>query len=237
MNPGTPTSPSPDTPTPPSPSPLPPPNLAGMRADYRLGHLDELELHDNPFEQFRLWFEQACQAGIPEPNAMVAATVGPDLRPTTRTVLLKHWDSRGFVFFTNLESRKARQIAENPEVSLLFPWIALQRQVAIQGVAERVSTPEVLAYFIQRPVDSQLAAWASPQSRVLSNRQALVQKWEEMKRKFREGHIPLPSFWGGFRIVPRELEFWQGRENRLHDRFLYTRTDSPPGWRHDRLAP
>lgn len=212
------------------------PRLAAMRVDYRLGHLEEKDLRPDPFEQFGVWFEQACQASILEPNAMTLATVDGEGRPATRTVLLKHWDTRGLVFFTNVESRKANHIAGNGNVSLLFPWLALQRQVAIDGVAVRTSTAEVLAYFLKRPFASQLAAWASPQSRVISTRAVLEMKWEEMKRKFREGDVPLPSFWGGYRVVPRSFEFWQGGESRLHDRFLYTRGDGD-AWRIERLAP
>ncbi len=224
--------------TPPAPDAAAPPEprLAGMRTDYRLGQLDEGDLRPDPFDQFGLWFEQACQANLVEPNAMTVATVDAQGRPTTRTVLLKHWDQRGFVFFTNLESRKAQQIGANPNVSLLFAWLPLQRQLAINGTAERTSTAEVLAYFVRRPFGSQLAAWASPQSRVITTRSILEMKWDEMKRKFREGEVPLPSFWGGFRVIPRDFEFWQGGESRLHDRFLYQRT--PAGtWHADRLAP
>lgn len=222
------------SPTPPaSPSP---PDPADMRVQYTLGHLSEENLSADPFEQFGLWFRQACEARLLEPNAMTLATVGPANRPTTRTVLLKHWDTRGFVFFTNLESRKAREIAANPQVSLLFAWLPLQRQLAINGVATRASTAEVLAYFVRRPFGSQLAAWASPQSRVISARSVLEMKWEEMKRKFREGEVPLPSFWGGFRVAPREMEFWQGGESRLHDRFVYTRLDDGT-WKRERWAP
>jgi pyridoxamine 5'-phosphate oxidase len=210
-----------------------------MRVDYHLGHLDEKDLASNPFRQFEFWFNQAREANLLEPNAMTLATVDADARPTVRTVLLKHWDERGFVFFTNLESRKAVQIAANPNVSLLFPWLPLQRQVAINGTAEKISTAEVIAYFIKRPFHSQIAAWASPQSQVISTRAILEMKWEEMKRKFREGEVPLPSFWGGYRVVPRDVEFWQGGESRLHDRFLYSRTDADSGapWRIERLAP
>jgi pyridoxamine 5'-phosphate oxidase len=212
------------------------PNLADMRINYGAGKLHRTDLRADPFEQFGLWFQEACQSGLLEPNAMTVATVGADGRPSVRTVLLKHWDPRGFVFFTNLESRKAEQIGTHPQVALLFTWLPLQRQLAINGVAERVTTAEVLAYFVKRPYGSQLAAWVSPQSKIISKRALLEMKWEEMKRKFREGEVPLPSFWGGFRVVPQEIEFWQGRESRLHDRFLYQR--SPEGsWTVDRLAP
>ncbi len=210
--------------------------LAAMRVNYTLDRLDEQDLRPDPFDQFGLWFKQACEAGLLEPNAMTVATVDEAGRPSTRTVLLKHWDNRGFVFFTNLESRKAKQIASNPNVSLLFTWLPLQRQLAINGVAEQTSTAEVLAYFVKRPFGSQLAAWVSPQSRVISTRAILEMKWDEMKRKFREGEVPLPSFWGGFRVVPRDFEFWQGGESRLHDRFLYSRDPDGP-WVINRLAP
>jgi pyridoxamine 5'-phosphate oxidase len=167
---------------------------------------------------------------------MSLATVGADQRPVVRTVLLKSYDERGFVFFTNFESRKARQIAENANVSVLFPWLALERQVIVCGTAEKIGTAESLAYFLTRPRGSQLGAWVSAQSSVITTRSLLEQKWEEMKRKFGEGEVPLPSFWGGYRIVPREVEFWQGRPSRLHDRFLYTR-QADGSWNIERLAP
>jgi pyridoxamine 5'-phosphate oxidase len=211
-------------------------NIGDMREDYTRGELHRRDLKPDPYDQFELWFEQACRSGITEPNAMSLATVGTEGRPTLRTVLLKKWDRTGFVFFTNVESRKSRQLTANPNVSLLFPWLALQRQVAITGTAERIPTSEVVAYFVTRPFGSQLAAWASPQSSVISTRSLLEAKWDEMKRKFREGQVPLPSFWGGYRVVPRDFEFWQGRHSRLHDRFLYT-PQAEGGWHIDRLAP
>jgi pyridoxamine 5'-phosphate oxidase len=211
-------------------------NLADLRAEYSAVGLTREELRDDPVEQFRLWFDQALLAGFPEPNAMSLATVGLDMQPTLRTVLLKQFDERGFVFFTNLESRKAQQIAENPKAALLFPWIALERQVKIRGRVERVSIADAAAYFITRPIGSQLAAWASPQSQVITSRKLLEMQWEEMKRKFADGKVPLPSFWGGYRVVPAAFEFWQGRESRLHDRFEYTRNDDG-GWRIEQLAP
>lgn len=211
-------------------------NVSDMRTDYTQGELHRRDLKPDPFDQFEVWFRQACESGLIEPNALSLATVDAEGRPTLRTVLLKKWDRRGFVFFTNLESRKARQIEADPNVSLLFPWLALQRQVAINGVAERIPTSEVVAYFVTRPFGSQLAAWASPQSQVISTRSLLEAKWEEMKRKFREGQVPLPSFWGGYRVRPRDFEFWQGRHSRLHDRFLYTRTGDE-AWQIERLAP
>ena len=219
-----------------TPSDATEPRLAAMRVDYHLGHIEERDLAQDPFQQFETWFDQAKRAQLLEPNAMILATVDNTGRPSTRTVLLKHWDAKGFVFFTNLDSRKSRHIAANPNVSLLFPWLPLQRQVAINGAAHKISTSEVVAYFVKRPFHSQLAAWASPQSQVISTRAILEMKWEEMKRKFREGEVPLPSFWGGFRVVPTSVEFWQGGESRLHDRFLYSRQPND-AWKIERLAP
>jgi pyridoxamine 5'-phosphate oxidase len=206
------------------------------RSEYARGELDRAQLKPSPFDQFALWFEHAMEAKVVEPNAMSLATTGADQRPLVRTVLLKMYDQLGFVFFTNFQSRKARQIAENAHVSLLFPWLALERQVIVCGDAEKISTAESLTYFVTRPRGSQLGAWVSAQSSVITTRALLEQQWEEMKRKFGEGEVPLPSFWGGYRVVPREIEFWQGRPSRLHDRFLYTR--QPDGsWNIDRLAP
>lgn len=210
--------------------------LDDMREEYTRGELHRRDLNPDPIAQFTVWFDQACQAGIIEPNAMSLATVGGDRRPTVRTVLLKQYDQRGFVFFTNLEGRKAQQIEGNPQVALLFPWVGLERQVVINGPAEKIPTAEVLAYFVTRPLGSQLSAWASPQSRVVESRKFLEMKWDEIKRKFASGQVPLPSFWGGFRVRPEEIEFWQGRKSRLHDRFLYSRTPEG-GWKIDRLAP
>ena len=210
--------------------------LDDMRVHYDRDELRREDLCADPFEQFAAWMNEACESGLVEPNAMSLATVDADGRPTLRTVLLKGFDERGFVFYTNLESRKARQLSGNTNVSLLFPWLALHRQVTVSGVAGRVPTREALAYFVTRPFGSQLGAWASPQSQVLSARALLEMKWEEAKRKFQEGRVPMPSFWGGFRVVPRDLEFWQGRGNRLHDRFLYTRL-ADGRWKIERLAP
>ena len=210
--------------------------LDDMRVHYDRDGLRRQDLCADPFEQFALWMGEACESGLVEPNATSLATVGADGRPTLRTVLLKGFDERGFVFYTNLESRKARQISENPNISLLFPWLGLHRQVAVNGVAERVPTSEALAYFATRPFGSQLGAWASPQSRVISARALLEMKWEEAKRKFQEGRVPMPSFWGGWRVAPRDIEFWQGRGHRLHDRFLYTRLEDG-SWKIERLAP
>lgn len=193
-------------------------------------------LDPDPFRQFETWFGQAIESGIAEPNAMTVATVDADSQPWVRTVLLKIFDRQGFVFFTNYESDKARQIETNPRVALLFPWVALGRQVKISGTAARIPGAESLKYFASRPRGSQIGAWASPQSRVISSRSLLDAKVDEMKRKFARGEIPLPSFWGGYRVVPASIEFWQARENRLHDRFVYTRRDDGH-WQIERRAP
>ena len=193
-------------------------------------------LDPDPIRQFQRWFEEAIAQDIPEPNAMSLATVDASGQPYIRTVLLKLYDTSGFVFFTNYESRKARQIGENPRVSLLFPWVALARQLQIVGTARRIPTAESLKYFATRPRGSQIGAWASPQSRVITTRSLLEEKVAEIKRHFAEGQIPLPDFWGGYRVEPEMIEFWQGRESRLHDRFQYVR-DEDRNWLIERLAP
>lgn len=192
-------------------------------------------LEADPFRQFEIWFKAACELDIPDPNAMSMTSVDDRQRPYSRTVLLKSFDMRGFVFYTNYESRKARHLADNPEVALLFFWRELGQQIGIRGTAEKLSAADSLKYFASRPRGSQLGAWVSPQSSVIDSRALLKARLEEMKRKFGEGKIPLPSFWGGYRIVPRELEFWQGRDDRLHDRFMYTRSGND--WKLERLAP
>jgi pyridoxamine 5'-phosphate oxidase len=209
-------------------------DVAALRREYRRAGLRRADLHPDPVAQFRLWFEQATAAELLEPNAMVLGT-SDGQRPSTRTVLLKAFDHRGFVFFTNYASRKAREIAAHPQVSLLFPWYGLERQVAILGSAERISAAESLAYFTSRPFGSRVGAWVSQQSSVISSRRLLEMKWEEIKRRFASGEVPLPRAWGGFRVVPAEVEFWQGRENRLHDRFRYRLQDGD--WVIERLAP
>jgi pyridoxamine 5'-phosphate oxidase len=171
-----------------------------------------------------------------DPNAMTLSTVDADQRPASRTVLLKYFDQRGFVFFTNLESSKAGHMAVNANVALLFFWRELGRQVAIRGTAAKIPSAETLKYFATRPRGSQIGAWVSAQSSIVSTRALLEAKYEELKQKFRDKAIPLPSFWGGYRVTPTEIEFWQGRENRLHDRFLYMR-QGDEDWRIDRLAP
>jgi pyridoxamine 5'-phosphate oxidase len=213
-----------------------PQDIADVRRDYLSRRLQRGDLLADPVAQFTLWLEDAFRAGVIEPNAMSLATAWKDGRPLVRTVLLKGVDARGFVFFTNLESRKARQLAENPKASLLFPWLALERQVIATGSVSRLSIAEVLKYFATRPRESQLSAWASPQSSKISSRKVLEMELERMKRKFCSGKVPLPSFWGGYRMKPETIEFWQGGPNRLHDRFEYTR-QSDDSWAIERLAP
>ncbi|HQX54223.1 MAG TPA: pyridoxamine 5'-phosphate oxidase [Planctomycetaceae bacterium] len=198
--------------------------------------LREEELDQNPFRQFENWFQAATDAGLHEPNAMSLATVSDKGAPSLRTVLLKVWDEKGFVFFTNHGSRKARDIAANPNVALLFYWAPLHRQVRIEGTAQKVSTLESLKYFITRPRGSQLGAWSSEQSSTISSRAILQAKLEEIKQKFQGGEVPLPSFWGGFRIIPSRFEFWQAGDDRLHDRFVYE-PESDDTWSIQRLAP
>jgi pyridoxamine 5'-phosphate oxidase len=212
------------------------PDIAEVRKNYHSGRLRRAELQADPIAQFSLWLDDAFRAGVIEPNAMSLATAWKDGRPLVRTVLLKGVDSRGFVFYTNLESRKAHQLAENPHASLLFPWLALERQVIVTGPVSRLPTIDAIKYFATRPRASQLAAWASPQSSKISSREFLEIAWEEAKRRFGEGKVPLPSFWGGYRMKPETIEFWQGGPNRLHDRFEYIRQPDD-SWTIDRLAP
>lgn len=211
-------------------------DISHFRREYLQGGLHRSDLEDDPIRQFATWFDQARQTTIADPTAMVLATVDQKGRPSQRTVLLKYFDEDGFVFFTNYGSRKAEEISHNDKVSLLFVWLELDRQVMINGIAEKISAKDSARYFVSRPRNSQVAAWVSSQSHRLSSRQALMQKFAEMKKKFGEGKIPLPSFWGGYRVIPTEIEFWQGRENRLHDRFMYTLSD-PDSWAIERLAP
>lgn len=210
-------------------------DIHDLRQDYTQAELNRDDLQDNPFQQFEVWFQQACKAEVPEPNAMVVATASAQGSPLVRTVLLKYFDQNGFVFFTNYESRKAHHISENPHVALLFLWLPLQRQIQITGTAKKISTTESLQYFATRPRGSQLGAWCSPQSSVLSSHQMLLMEFEKMKQKFLNHEVPLPSFWGGYRVTPSSFEFWQGRSNRLHDRFLYSPQND--GWEIQRLAP
>ena len=211
-------------------------DVSDLRRSATGATLERADLDADPVVQFGHWFRAACEACPMDPNAMILSTVDADHRPASRTVLLKYFDERGFVFFTNLESSKAEHIAVNANVSLLFFWRELGRQVSIRGTAQRLPTAETLKYFATRPRGSQIGAWVSSQSSVVSARSLLEAKFEELKQKFRDREVPLPSFWGGYRVAPVAIEFWQGRENRLHDRFLYTRQDDD-AWRIDRLAP
>ena len=216
------------------------PDLAALRREYGDHGLDVPDLAPDPVSMFRRWLDDTVAAGLHEPNAMVVATVSPEGRPSSRMVLLKGVDERGFVFFTNYESRKAADIAANPGVSLLFPWHDLQRQVRVEGAASKVSAEESEAYFASRPRESQLGAWASPQSRVVASRSALDERYGGVLAQFAElDEVPLPPHWGGFRVAPYAVEFWQGRKGRMHDRLVYRRAEDDPHapWTVDRLAP
>ncbi len=212
-------------------------DLSQFRREYLKSGMQKTDLDRDPIMQFSSWFEQAGQTEIADPTAMILATVNGAGQPSQRTVLLKYFDGKGFVFFTNYGSRKASEIKENPKVSLLFVWLELERQVIVSGGAEKISAAESAKYFMTRPKESQMAAWVSSQSHPISSRQLLMQKFQEMKKKIGEGKVPLPSFWGGYRVEPTEIEFWQGRKNRLHDRFLYRRVDGSHTWSVERLAP
>ena len=214
---------------------------AEMRAHYRAEGLDESSLAAHPMDQFARWFHQAAQASVQgmiyEPNAMIVSTADADGHPSSRTVLMKQYDEEGFVFYTGYGSRKARELAVNPEVALLFPWHPIARQVIVTGTARRTGRDETAAYFRTRPHGSQLGAWASAQSSVIDSRTELDVAYEELSARYPEGtEVPLPPHWGGFRIAPRTVEFWQGRENRLHDRLRYV-AEPDRTWRVERLSP
>lgn len=213
-------------------------DIGNIRHDFTAHKpLRRRDLPVNPLRQFERWFQDALAAKIAEPNGFVLATTDGNAMPSQRAVLLKYFDESGFVFYTNYHSRKAQEIAVNAQVSALFPWFSLQRQVKIQGRAEKVSRQQTLKYFLSRPRGSQIGAWTSPQSQVINSRSLLLQQWEKMKGKFAAAEIPLPDFWGGYRICPQSIEFWQGQPNRLHDRFLYQRTADRKSWTIQRLAP
>lgn len=211
-------------------------NIIPLRQEYSDKPLHKEDLDPNPFKQFEAWFTHAIEAELIEPNAMSLATVDAQNRPSIRTVLLKLFDEKGFVFFSNYKSQKAKDIEQNPNVALHFAWLALQRQLRIEGEIEKVSTKESLTYFLSRPRGSQLGAWASNQSEIVSSRSLLEAKFFELKQKFAKGEVPLPDFWGGYRIKPRRFEFWQGGKDRLHDRFAYEK-NAKGEWEIRRLAP
>jgi pyridoxamine 5'-phosphate oxidase len=210
--------------------------LAELRQEYSLHGLSEADAGDDPFALFRHWIEQALAAQLPEPNAMILATCTPDGAPSARVVLLKALDARGFTFFTNYDSRKGREMAGNPRVALCFLWQLLERQVRIEGTVEMVTPAESDDYYANRPLGSRLGAWASAQSAVIPGREFLEQKHTELMAKYPDGNVPRPPHWGGYRVLPTAIEFWQGRPSRLHDRIHFTR--QPDGtWRKERLAP
>ena len=211
-------------------------DIASLRKEFNTDRLDREELDDNPYAQFKLWFDQACQAGIVEPNALTLGTADQAGRVYQRTVLMKAYDEQGIVFYTDSHSNKSRQIAENHQVSLLFHWLELDRQVIIGGTAEKVGMAESLKYFANRLRGTHIGDWVSVPSQVMSTRRVLEMKLDEMKRKFKSGEVPLPDSWIGYRVVPRTIEFWQAGAGPLHDRFLYTHQDAG-NWIIERLSP
>ena len=209
--------------------------LGELRREYAVGGLDEADLLDDPIAMFRAWMHAAVVAGLHEPNAVVVSTATPAGVPSSRVVLLKGLDERGFVFFTNYESRKGAELLANPACALLFPWHDLERQVRVEGTARQLSREENDAYFATRPRGSQLGAWASPQSQVMTDRAALDARYAELAGRFGEDEVPTPPHWGGFLVSPEVVEFWQGRRGRMHDRLRYRRTTDE--WVTERLAP
>lgn len=211
-------------------------DIAALRKNYALHALNEADVNPDPIQQFATWFQEALDAQITEPNAMTLATANASGRPVARTVLLKDFDNEGFVFYTNYESRKAADLKANPQACLLFTWLDLERQVCIEGTVQKVAESESLAYFQSRPKGSQIGAWASPQSRVIPSREILEKNMEQLTAQYAEVDVlPLPEHWGGFRVSPQRIEFWQGRSSRLHDRIVYTREGQ--AWTIERLAP
>ena len=211
-------------------------SIADLRMEYSTGGLSEAEAGDNPLTLFHNWFAQALASGLPEPNAMTLATCTREGVPSARIVLLKALDDRGFTFFTNYDSRKGYEIAENPRVALVFPWQALERQIRIEGTIEKVTPQESDDYYANRPLGSRLGAWASAQSRVIPSREFLEQRHAELLARYPDGQVPRPPHWGGYRVLPAVIEFWQGRPSRLHDRICFSRT-AVGTWNRVRLSP
>jgi pyridoxamine 5'-phosphate oxidase len=210
--------------------------LADLRKEYSLAGLSEKDMARDPFRQFEKWFQEAEAAKIQEPNAAILATAAKDGRPSARIVLLKGVDGRGFVFYTNYNSRKGRELEANPRAAYLFPWVVLERQVTVEGTVTRITREESEAYFHSRPRASQLAAWASQQSGIISGRSVLEESVKQLERKHAGQEVPLPPNWGGYRVAPETVEFWQGRRNRLHDRLRFRRLKDG-SWTVERLAP
>ena len=211
--------------------------IANLRQDYSAAALNEKDVAENPFLQFEKWFQEAMNSDVLEPNAMTLATASTSGQPSARIVLLKAFDERGFVFYTNYHSTKAQEITENPQAALVFLWLELQRQVRIEGRIEKVSSEETLAYFQSRPRGSQIGAYASPQSQVIEDRTVLEENVSRLNKKYEDSEaLPLPDFWGGYRVIPTKIEFWQGRSSRLHDRIVYKVT-ADNNWKIERLAP
>ncbi len=211
-------------------------NVAALRKDYQFQGLSETDADRNPFKQFQVWFDQALAAQLPEPNAMTVATVTKSGKPRARVVLLKNFDERGFVFYTNYHSHKGQELADNPQAGIAFWWAELERQVRIEGRVLKVSDRESDEYFHSRPFNSRLGAWASEQSQVIESREVLEQRLQDLKTKYENQDIPRPPHWGGFRVIPTAIEFWQGRPSRLHDRLLYSLLDDG-SWQIERLSP
>jgi pyridoxamine 5'-phosphate oxidase len=211
-------------------------SIADLRKDYTLENLNEEEIDKNPFIQFKVWFNQSVAAQLPEPNAMTLATCTPDGKPSARMVLLKDIDEQGFVLFTNYKSQKGQEISVNPHAALVFWWAELERQVRIVGTVEKISSAQSDSYFEVRPPFSRLGAWASNQSEVISSRDVLEAQLIEFQRQYENQEVPRPPHWGGFRVIPQEIEFWQGRSSRLHDRLRYTLVDNG-SWKIERLSP
>jgi pyridoxamine 5'-phosphate oxidase len=211
-------------------------NISDLRQNYTLGGLEETDINSSPIEQFALWFQQALDSDLLEPNAMALATATPDGKPTARIVLLKGYSDRGFVFYTNYQSQKGQQLIANPHAALVFLWDKLERQVRIEGKVSKLSPTESDEYFHSRPVASQLGAWASNQSQVIESRQVLEANLTALEAKYADAtQIPRPEHWGGFRVIPQRIEFWQGRPSRLHDRLVYDLKDN--NWQIQRLSP